>query len=139
MTVKVETILKKIADLKKIDLSSNNVAFGRINDGQTQYHDKIMQARKDLSNFSRDLTKAEKDYVDNAEKEELQKLFNKMIKKNGGNASKALAEIKKSINQSVENEPKKHEAHAENYNNFHDNNLGQNGNQNNTFAQHNFA
>lgn len=94
MTVKMETIMKKVNELEKLNVSSSEIAFGNVVNNKTQYHDQIVKIRKILNAFSRDLAKAEKAYIEQTTKNELWDTFERLVKNNDGNMQMALEQIK---------------------------------------------
>lgn len=95
MTVKMETIMKKVNELEKLNISSSEIAFGNVVNNKTQYHDQILKIRKTLNAFSRDLSKAEKAYIEQTTKNELWDTFENLVKNNDGNMQMALDQIKR--------------------------------------------
>ena len=100
MTVKMETIMKKVNELEKLNISSSEIAFGNVVNNKTQYHDQILKIRKTLNAFSRDLSKAEKAYIEQTTKNELWDTFENLVKNNDGNMQMALDQIKRAATSS---------------------------------------
>lgn len=100
MTVKMETIMKKVNELEKLNISSSDIAFGNVVNNKTQYHDQILKIKKTLNTFSRELSKAEKAYIEQTTKNELWDTFESLVKNNDGNMQKALEQIKQAATDS---------------------------------------
>lgn len=100
MTVKMETIMKKVNELEKLNISSSDIAFGNVVNNKTQYHDQILKIKKTLNTFSRELSKAEKAYIEQTTKNELWDTFESLVKNNDGNMQKALEQIKRAATDS---------------------------------------
>lgn len=100
MTVKMETIMKKVNELEKLNISSSDIAFGNVVNNKTQYHDQILKIKKTLNTFSRELSKSEKAYIEQTTKNELWDTFESLVKNNDGNMQKALEQIKQAATDS---------------------------------------
>ncbi len=95
MQIKMSTIIRRVNELDKMNLKDNNIDFGRIHDGQTEYHQDVLDVRKKLNNFSRALSRKEKDYVSKTTKNMVLNMFvNNFVKPNHGDISKAIADFK---------------------------------------------
>lgn len=96
----METIMKKVNELEKLNISSSDIAFGNVVNNKTQYHDQILKIKKTLNTFSRELSKAEKAYIEQTTKNELWDTFESLVKNNDGNMQKALEQIKRAATDS---------------------------------------
>lgn len=114
MTVKIETIEKKVNELKKMHIDENDIAFGQIANSHSEYHDRILKIRRELNSFSRDLIRAENQYVKRAADKDMHNILNAYVEKymseNNGNMALAISQIQEKLGL---DQPK--ETNVENY------------------------
>lgn len=103
--VRIENIKKKVAGLNKIKME--DIAFGRVENGSTQYHQDIEQIGHDLRVFARNISLKEQEYIKDKEDREAIESVMKVRNAVGGDMQKAVNLINK-LSQNLNDSRNKH-------------------------------
>lgn len=90
--VRIETIKKRLKFLNKINM--DDVAFGNVINGQTQYHQDIEDIAHDLRVFARQLTVSEEKYIKSSEDRDALKAFFQLKNSVNGDTQKAISAMR---------------------------------------------